>query len=259
MTSQIDFLPQSYRRQRHLRQARMWWMMMLLLMVAVTASTSLAQWNMRRSVVAQLAAIEPRRAVAIDHDTQLATLQKQLSETRELASLYTFLEHPWPRSRVLAAIVEPVPESVRIASLTFRAETQKIAEEEEVVSRSRKEKKTVVKHAPARIDLSKLHTLAMSQKHIVHLSGEAQNIAELHAFVDQLGQHPLIASASLKSLGAADLNANVQVARFDVELHLAPAYGMQGGPHEQSGRDGAIASWLMWPTRISFRTEGRHQ
>ncbi|ADB18292.1 Fimbrial assembly family protein [Pirellula staleyi DSM 6068] len=248
MSVTIDFLPQKYRRQRQIRQARTWWMLVMVMLVAVTCSASLAQWNIRRCVENDIAAVLPQREQVMAQEAQLAQLQKELQGARELASLYTFLEHPWPRSSVLAAIAEPIPDTLRIQTIAFRSESRPKLDEEVIAPRSRKEKTKAPKIAAAQADLAKLHEHASSLDHVVHLSGETQDIAMLHRFVDELARHPLIQSASLKSLGASDSSKSADtLASFDVVLQLAPAYGMPGGPHESLKRDREMALQSLVP------------
>src|SRR5258706_14981392 len=97
----IDFLPEIYRHRRALRHARLWWAGVAVLFSLAIGGTAATQWLFRRAIATQIAMVEPQYAAALQQDAQSAALQVKLAEAEELAGLYLYLRHPWPRTQLL--------------------------------------------------------------------------------------------------------------------------------------------------------------
>src|SRR6478735_10836996 len=130
----IDFLPEHYRQRTLLRRARAWWGICAAIFGSVIVVSSFSQWCLQRSVKNQLLELEPLSRIAQEQDERFAALQRDVSKKEETAALFAYLRHPWPRSRVIAALIEQVPEGVELSNFHLFLE-QKAVNQEAVMSR----------------------------------------------------------------------------------------------------------------------------
>src|SRR5262245_56042091 len=113
----IDFLPDIYRQREALRRARLWWGCVVVIFSTAIAASALAQAWLRHTLHVQLDELAPEYAQAQTQVQELAGLQALSSRAGHEASLYTFLENPWPRTQLLAEMVGPLPESIRLTQI----------------------------------------------------------------------------------------------------------------------------------------------
>jgi hypothetical protein len=235
----IDFLPQVYRERNDLRKARTWWAVVLMVFGTVVVSTASIQYTWRRTVVRQLDDLGPRYAAAMLRDAELARLQTQIQAVSDAAGLYTYLQHPWPRTQLLAAVVAPVPKSIRLTDvlLTSEVTVQTTSDEASVASRRARGRaeKNEKREPPARQDLARLRDECDTQQTVVHITGTATDVQELHVYVGELGKSPLVASALLKSIEAIpqEPGASPKI-QFRVQMVVRPGYGQRGGPEPKA-------------------------
>src|SRR5262245_39854096 len=120
----IDFLPEIYRQRDALRRARLWWAIVLVIFSGAIGASALAQAYLRHSLNQQLASLMPEFTAAQTQVQELSALQAQIQRASHEASLYTFLENPWPRTQLLAEILRPMPSSIRLTKLNLTEEEQ---------------------------------------------------------------------------------------------------------------------------------------
>lgn len=248
----IDFLPNSYRERNALRNARTWWGVVVLVFGTVILSTASVQWTWRRGVERQLDLVEVKYSVAKQRDQELARLQKQIQSASESAGLYTYLQHPWPRTQILATLVSTLPESVRLQELNLGEEALPVAQDEQASSGKRRttSKESVgPKQSPAQQDLARLKQQCDAQQTVLDVTGMAEDVQQLHAYVSSLGKSPLIAAAQLKSLEAVSSKEDDAVdpvaapsatqTRFQLHLVIRQGYGQTNGPQPKAAAAGS--------------------
>src|SRR5438445_5227371 len=120
----IDFLPDSYRQRDALRRARLWWGIVVVIFGAAIGASAVAQTWLRHGLAQQLDALGPEYALAQAQVQDLSTLQSQIARAGHEASLYTFLENPWPRTQLLAEAVRPLPDTIRLTKISVIEEEQ---------------------------------------------------------------------------------------------------------------------------------------
>src|SRR6185436_352447 len=120
----IDFLPEIYRQREALRRARIWWAVVVMIFGGAIGASSLAQAWLRHGLVQQLDALAAEFAAAQTQVQELSSLQSQNVRAGHEASLYTFLENPWPRTQLLAEVVRPLPETIRLTRIAILEEEQ---------------------------------------------------------------------------------------------------------------------------------------
>src|SRR5688500_18132767 len=113
----IDFLPDIYRQRQALRHARLWWGCVVVIFSIAIAASALAQAVLRHRLHEQLDELAPEYAHAQTQVQELAGLQAQSLRAGHEASLYTFLENPWPRTQLLAEVFRPLPDSIRLTQI----------------------------------------------------------------------------------------------------------------------------------------------
>jgi hypothetical protein len=206
----------------------------LLVFGTVVISTASIQYTWRRTVRQQLDSLGPRYAAAMQRDAELARLQTQIQMVSDAAGLYTYLKHPWPRTQLLAAVVAPLPKSIRLTDVLLTSEVlpQQSTDDQPHSARrpkSRGEKGEKREPAP-RQDLARLREECDTQQTVIHITGAAADVQELHLYVGELGKSPLVASALLKSLEAVPNEQGPPQTQFRLQIVVRPGYGQRGGP-----------------------------
>ena len=253
----IDFLPNAYRERNAFRNARAWWGVVVLIFGTVILATASVQFTWRRSAERELASLQDDYFAATQRDLELARLQKQIQGASEAAALYTYLQHPWPRSQVLAAIAGPLPDSVHLYAIHVREELLPVVAPTGNSSGKRRTggEAEGPKLSPEQQDLATLRQECDSRQTVVELDGMTDDVQMLHRYVAELGKSPLVAAANLKSLEAVSTDAEqigseegtvprLSGTRFRVHLAIKPGYGQPGGPEpKKNGRDKTTAGY----------------
>ncbi|HZL89969.1 MAG TPA: hypothetical protein VFB96_16495 [Pirellulaceae bacterium] len=224
----IDFLPEIYKQQRVQRRARSWWCTVAGIFAAAILSASLYQWMIRRGIQLELIQVEPKYAEALKREAELQLVRQEIARAEEVASLYAYLAHPWPRTQLLAAIIRPLPDSVRLSEVTIAFE---ILPQGVVIhpasSPAGNLKQTP---SPAIADLGILRDECDGRQVVLSITGTATVLTELHAYVDELGKSSLIAAAHLKGVESSGAGKATGESRFHIHVVAKPGYGQEGGP-----------------------------
>jgi Tfp pilus assembly protein PilN len=225
----IDFLPEIYRQREALRRARLWWGIVVVIFSTAIGASALAQAWLRRGLYQQLDALAPEYAAAQTQVQDLAGMQVQIMRAGHEASLYTFLESPWPRTQLLAEIVAPLPEAVRLTQIhlaeeelartAIRAGPRNMKAEEEAAARATGPEK----------DLAKLQEETDRRQTTIEVNGTTADVSRLHDYVADIGRSPLVAAASLKSLETAAGGQRSQT-RFTLRILVRPGYCQRSEP-----------------------------
>ena len=221
----IDFLPATYRERGMQRRAYAWRVAVALTIGGFFAATSLWQHNHHARVRARLDAVEAQYAEAARRTADLAVVSAELTAEEKTAELLTFLRHRWPRSRVLAAILAPLPESIRLSDCHVGCETRQAARGA-TIALPEGDEAPAAKPEQRANDLKRLLEETTRQEHFVSLSGKADDAATLHEYLARLQVDPLFARVELQSLEhqTADAPADRSV-RFAVRAVLCEGTG----------------------------------
>lgn len=252
----IDFLPEHYHHERTLRRARLWWVGVAALFGLMIALAASGQWGLRRALDGRLASIEPRYAAAMQRQTEIAALTENRKRAEDLASLYLYLEHPWPTTQVLAAVVEPLTPALQLTSLqatkTMSATPVSPGAEQDT-NHAAAPQEHQEKATPQTV-LAQLRSEHDRQQTIVELNGLAENSKELHDYVDALARSPLFVSASLKGLESEGEVAAKKVSKFSIRIIVIPGYGQPGGAAKKASR--ADVTVLSTPSTVAANFKG---
>jgi len=201
---QLDFLPEQYRQRGQRRRAYIWRGTVGGLFGLFFATTAFLQHNHHASVSAKLAEVEAQYTEAIAHNARFAEVQNQLRVHRTTAQLLTFLRHPWPRTQILAAVVEPLPESITLTEWHIRRDVkQQLAPPAHVPPHAQPAdgKPAPADHATRRAnDFKQLLIEHGDARHVVHLTGYATEVTELHEYLARLNANRLFVKVDLNSI-----------------------------------------------------------
>ena len=244
----IDFLPAEYRQRSLRRQSKPWQLIVVGAFVALVAAAAATQQARRRHLESQLDALEPSYQRALEQQKHLGQLQARLKTAQSAAELFTYLSHPWPRTQILAALVEPLPADVCFEKV--RIFTQPSGNQPAAAGATRAERRSAEEATAdlpsAQRDLAALRRQCDDARTIVQLSGTASDGATLHRYLGQLGRNPLFKKAELETIEHR-AGPGTSVLWFEATIVVRPGYGQPGGPGAPS--DAAVAA------RAGYRRE----
>lgn len=223
----IDFLPEHYRERRKQRRVRYWWALVVCLFGGVVVATGSLQWLSVLKIKHELARLETQVATFRQLDQQLLDIETRAASISHSANLYTFLKHPWPRTQILAAVVQPLPKEIELTSI--RISESLIAKAQKPVPTPEAGAEAPPPVHPAVADLQQLHNAQEAQRVVVMIEGTAQEVEHLHNYLDALGRHALVAEARLNSMETRKFDSYSLVV-FQVQLTIKSGHGLSDGP-----------------------------
>ena len=219
----IDFLPAEYRQRVRQRQSQLWRIVVAAAMIVLVAAAAITQHCHRRRVRADLAEVTPAYAAAVALQSRLTDVQRQLDQARACAELYTYLRHPWPRTQLLVAIIEPLPDEITLQRVQILREPADARPPVE----GKPQEAAIASLLPAQRDLAKLRDRMDPTRTIMILTGTAAGSSTLHRYLGELDATEIFESAELKRFESV---AGGRSLRFQVVLGVQPGYGQLGGP-----------------------------
>jgi len=227
----LDFLPAEYHQKYARRQSQPWRIVVVAGFVALMASAAFSQFQHRRHVAADLKAIVPQYEEAVRQKGKLTEVQSELQAAEDEAELLTYLRHCWPRTQLLAALIDPLPNEVTLERLQITHEKQQKqgpAEERPSVRKLAKPQKDQPL-APAVADLKRLRQKLDEMTTVVLLSGITTDSVALYHYLGALDDSSLFSKAELESSEAAEGQDGGRE-QFQAKLMVRPGYGKPGGP-----------------------------
>jgi Tfp pilus assembly protein PilN len=249
----IDFLPPELRNRNEVRSLRLWWLCVGLAFSGFVVATATMQFLRKRDVQRHLARIDTLCQNARQQEARVVELSHELSRASQTADLIAFLEHPWPRSRILCDALTPLPESVTLTELALHmrgpamAARPAAARVNQVVTQ---EAENTLE--PAEADLKTLRNQCETASTVLELRGTTENVPELHQYVARLNGLPLFQTVKLEGLEALEEPKGKNRLQFTMHIRLQPAYGLAGGPSEQTADARQILQWRERPARSDF-------
>ena len=222
----IDFLPAEYRNRQSTQRRRSRRFVVAGFVPLVLLGIGVAQWRADRHIRAQLEAIQPECRAFDMQVMQLADLRDELKQADARAELLTYLEHPWPKTRLLSAILEPLPETVMFRSV--RIARERPFGRRQIRSESEAEI-DATQLPPATRDLKLLREECDRATVTMTLTGTTEDGIALHRYLDELTDQPLFDKVELKSLESDRTNEEVMF-RFEARLTVRPGFGQPHGP-----------------------------
>lgn len=219
----IDFLPARYRADRHRRR----WVVTRGAVVIVFAFLVVASIYAQHVRVSQLrerlAKANERGALATTQSARLTASNAQLRDATTQAKLFTFLRRPWPRTQILAAVLEPLPPEVRLTSLEITSEQISGTTPRRLEPR-RNANQPPDQRPLAERTLDELQTAFGQVQTVVVLKGVTESNGELHRYIGRLSENKLLQKPELRSLDGDQAPDGAQ-SRFDFKITVVPPLG----------------------------------
>lgn len=217
----IEFLPESYRRRHLQQQARTWEIGVIGMFALVIALSAAFQGFQRARIVSREKAAIAMNQAATSIEQEHQRLSSEVAKLADVAELVTYLEHPWPRTQILNAVSENLPDEVRIVELHLSRQTSTgvpiaLAESSED------------KRSAAKKDLDQLRAEFDRSESILSLAGETFAASRVYELAQRLGKSPLFASVRIESVGNQRDEQSRKV-EFRIRASIKPGHGQQGG------------------------------
>ncbi len=232
--SSVDFLPNDYHRQAADRRWQLWLAILLAIFAGVVGIVTALQHLERRSVQRRHDIVRIPFEQANAANERLAELKAQLAESSDVAEFYTYLQHPWPRTQILAALIENLPPEVTLSEVTILREQP---EDDLNVQRGRRRPATVQKDdekdpkPPSLRQILKQLRSEIDRAHtIVRVRGIATDNPTLHRSIADLSNSRLFTKVDLESLDSLQDDLTPGASTFEIRLELLPGYGQPNGP-----------------------------
>ena len=234
ITPDIDFLPVHYREKKVQRQTNAWRVGVTVLMVGAIATALACQIGLRYQAECELAELNTRHAAAQGQTQHLADLQLQLKAVNERAGLYAYLQHPWPRTQICAAVIDGLPAQVTLQELRIWRETPAASNNANSPDRNRAKSRAdevaeLAKLSAAARDLRKLRDELDKQQTVVSLSGVASDEVLMRSYLKHIAQNEWFSKVEWGPVEKSEGDP-AHVAKFSVRLIVRPGYGQPGGP-----------------------------
>jgi Tfp pilus assembly protein PilN len=230
---EIDFLPEEYRQSHRQGKWQSWRRIVTAGLALLTALGIGYQYHRQRRLAADLAVITGQYDAAMQQTTELTGLQTQLAAASAEADLYTYLRHPWPRTRILDALLAPLPEEITIEQLLVQGDSPSGAAARHSAPPRDKNAEEELKKLPASAqDLKRLQAMCDFQPTVVTLSGVTTETVAVHHYLGRLAKSPLFVKAELAGIEADSKDREPRL-RFSATLTVRPGYGQPGGPAAQ--------------------------
>ena len=195
----IDFLPATYRNQAHLKRANLWGYFVLSLFGAVVCLSAAIQFSQRWRANQIRLETETRYQAALVQSQEHQRIMQALAHKQDSADLYAFLGHPWPRTRVLKAIADPLPAEMSLQQV--RITYEKLPINDSLAPHAVVDNKTTgSEQNSTREDLERLRKETASKVAVVHILGETSDSTQVHEYAFALSKLPLFASMKLEGV-----------------------------------------------------------
>jgi hypothetical protein len=231
----IDFLPQRYREAQAQRTKKLWGMVVVLIYAGLLCTSGYLQKSSARQLSQDLAAANEQRAMVSTQAARLASLQKEVKEAQARAGLVAYLHHPWPRTQIVAAVVQPILEGLTLSELRVqRLESPQAVTRTQAVRPRAAANSAEAKaddRSPAERDNERVRETCDATSVIVTLKGAAEDVSLVHIYLGSLGKDSLFSRVDLMNIDGQDAQRQGgSGCRFTARLMVRPGYGQPSGP-----------------------------
>ena len=221
----IDFLPADYREQHRQRRSQMWRLVIVLSVMCTIATAAFWQQRVRARLEGDLKVANWMFEQTAAHSSKLAELEARVANARQQAAILTFLRQPWPRTQILAAIVEPLPESIRLTEITIARSAIKTVRvgSSNLSKRSTGAKKNEQSRSPREETLRQLREGLHASVTEIDLHGISYDNPALHRYLAELVRHRLLVHSELLDLEHVEEGGEVRY-HFTARITVAPPW-----------------------------------
>ena len=237
---EVDFLPASFREAGQNRKVRFWRVILVAVFALLIAPPSVYQHKVRRDVEGRIAALAPQCDLHETRTQRLTELERKLKDLESEADLYAYLRHPWPRTRIVANVLAPLPREITLQQLRIARETAAPEPSGPVSGRDRRrgreEKTDLDKLPPAERGLAQLRERYDTSHTVAFVSGTTTEPVFLHRYLSALGKDPLFVRAELLTMETDKTGEEIK-SRFRAKVVLRQGYGQPRGPAPPAAED----------------------
>jgi len=227
----IDFLPAEYRQQHAQRKRKVWQVLIVALFAGLIGLGIFSEHLRRQKLEAELAVSEQLRQEATKQNDDLAELQARLQTAQADADLFTYLGHPWPRTRILDALLAPLPEEITFRELAIEvvAPPGQLPAARRSGADQKAEQEALAKLPPAAQDLKQLREDFDPKQTVITLVGATTDSGQLHAYIGRLNRADLFQKAEVDRIEKSTSDPEA-METFSATIIVRPGYAQPGGP-----------------------------
>ncbi len=223
--NEIDFLPVEYRRRNFDRKDQRRQALIVGALFLVIGVSYTYQRTVNIQMANGLDRAHQLHKVSLQQFQEIAAVRAELDNLTADARAIAYLDHPWPQSQVVGAVVDGLPDSITLMQL-------RVARTPRATQQRRREQDEPTGLTPLARDETVLRERYDGADFQVVISGTTQDHAKLHDFMLRLDRHPLIDRAELTSLdGVTESESEFA---FTVTCSLADGYGQPSGPQQEA-------------------------
>jgi hypothetical protein len=227
----IDFLPARYQEKSTKQKTQAWRGVVVAAFCALLAAGALGQFEIERELKNHLELVRQQYDKVVAEGDKLAELQRQLREARAEAELLTYLRHPWPRTQILARVVEPLNDAITLRKLEIKQEEAATARIAAPPPRQPPDEAAAAKEELplAQRTINKLRDPLDDAPLTVTLEGISRESAALHVYLGKLAESDWFSAVELQSIERLE-DGEAEGFRFAARLIVRPGYGHPSAP-----------------------------
>jgi Tfp pilus assembly protein PilN len=245
LTFDVDFLPKEYRQAGRQRKSTTLRVAVGVAFLAVILAAAVYQQSLRRLSDRQLAGLMPQYQRAQQQMQHLTEIQKLLQSEEKQAELWTYLRHPWPRSQLLAAVTEPLPDAIRLEQIAVAREPLPVSEHHPAATAKPGETE-LAKLSPTQRDLIVLRDQWDRTQIVVICTGVTDDTLALHQYLEQLSRDKLLVKVDVASMERLNGDAEGRV-RFTARCVVRAGYAQPNGPQPSTNNISAATTTAYKP------------
>ncbi len=232
----IDFLPAQYREVKAQRRTQLWRVIVVAMGLGCLVSGAAYDQFQRGLLESQLVAARARVTSSQLLEQRICVFESDLYTAQDEAELHAYLEHPWPRSRVIAAVVKPLPEDIYLERLvvTYRPAPRAVSRRDAVRPTQPQTTDENAPRRPAREDLKQLQELYDEQDFVITISGLVEDETSLHNYLARLESSEWFTATELVDIQRDERDGR-NFSEFRVDLTVRQGYGQPNGPQHHRG------------------------
>ncbi|MBA2114974.1 hypothetical protein [Bremerella alba] len=221
MTSdEIEFLPKKYREKQKSHNFQVSRLLLIVVIVAGMSSVLLYQLASLHSVKRQVAALDDQHEKVVQLMQEVDQRRGEVVVKRHHAKLLTFLDHPFPKSQIIAAIANPLPTEIAITRVQVTVEQ---VASTNAKPPSEKGKKAPQGH-PMELDLKQLIDEVKAHRCTVEVEGTTDDTSCLYTFLASLHQAEIIESAKIESIDPHQKTDGSEFSNFTAHVKVKRGY-----------------------------------
>lgn len=217
----IEFLPKRFRERQRRSNIKVSRWLVLSLFLGAMALVSIYQLASLHHAKGQLATLKSQheRIAALLQQVDQARLK--LDQMRHHARLQTFLDYPYPKSQIIAAVTNPLPAEIiitRIELIRIQLSTDASRNTSENTSDQRQ-------HGPAmELDLKQLISESKSRHCTLEIEGTTSDTSSLYTFLAALHEAEIVRSAKLESIDPKTDSEGREISSFTAHVNVEQGY-----------------------------------